>query len=541
MKVKKIFYSMAALAAVCGMTPLQAWYLPSPGDTHFELDGNIANGAAPGDDWSDIKDGNSSAFSTTDGIVYDPQGTSIFTQGGSKDVRPVSAWRHTSGSVPDKNEILNMAAAAYNIDIGDGPELIVYLHGDRYSNDGDAQMGVWFFQEHVSMNNDGTFSGEHRLGDILMLAEFVNGGANAHVKIYEWDPSEPKNLRLKAEGVGGAAPNYYYATSNASPTPAWTTYTPKSLVDGYPEHTYPENSFFEGGINLSWVFQGEQMPCFSSFLMETRSSHKYDAQLKDFALGDLNTCKLEVSKECLSSTLSRVDYDTLDHNYTYTVENKGFGALTDVKLIDDQGTPADDTDDISWFIGQPLSSGGTYEGNYTVTDSYLNPPENTIYAIGYIGTYEMAPVHASDTCAPVQLSPTIDVTKDCNQTLESVGSVTAVKLNYSGQVCNISDANDANASKLVNVEVTDDQSGLTHYIEEDLYPLNDPQGRPNCAPYTGSYYPSAPAVASGNPCANSYSDTVTATGEYKVAKDSNETNSTSDTGSATCGLCVDCN
>lgn len=534
--MQRLFFSLVTAGLLIGGTAANAWYMPSSNDTTFELDGNIPNDATAGEDWSDIKDGNSSAFSDT-GIVNDPKGTSIFTTGGSKDVRPIGSWKHTSGSVPDKNEILNMAAAAYNI----GGELIVYLHGDRYSNDGDAQMGVWFFQEDVSLNNDGTFTGEHRPGDLLMLAEFINGGANAHVKLYEWDPTAPKNLTLVAEGVGGTGENYYYATSNASPTPSWSTYVPKSLVDGYPVNTYPVNSFFEGGINLSWVFRDTIMPCFSSFLMETRSSHKYDAQLKDFALGNLDTCKLEVTKSCVSSTLSREDYETLDHNYSYTVTNSGFGDVSDVKLIDDVGTPGDTSDDRIWYIGEQLSTGSDYTGTYTVTDSYLNPPTNTLYAIGYIDTYEMAPVKASAKCQPVQLSPTMSVTKDCNQTLDTVGSYTVVKLNYGGQVCNTSDANDANATKLVNVEVTDDKSGLTHYITGDLYPQNDPGGRDNCAAYTGYYYPSAPTVPSGDPCVNSYSDTVTATGEYKAGKDSNETNTTSTTGTATCGLCVNCN
>ena len=35
---------------------------------------------------------------------------------------------------------------------------------------------------------------------------------------------------------------------------------------------------------------GGDAPCFGTFLAETRTSAETDAQLKDFALGDFNTC-----------------------------------------------------------------------------------------------------------------------------------------------------------------------------------------------------------------------------------------------------------
>ena len=149
----------------------------------------------------------------------------------------------------------------------------------------------------------------------------------------------------------------------------------------------------------------------------------------------------------------------------------------------------------------------------------------------------MAPVMASAVCQPVELSPTIHVTKECHQQLESVGGYTVVKVTYDGQVCNMSDANDANATKLVNVTVTDDASGITHTISETLYPQNDPASRANCAPYNGMYYPSAPTSPTGDQCVNSYSDTVTAIGYYTIG---DETNDTAATNTATCGLCVDC-
>ena len=497
--------------------------LPGPGDGIFELDGNIADDSGAGlpDDWSDIDANTDSAFSDT-GILHDPKNLGIFTGGGSKDVRDVTQWRWTNGSVPDKDEILNAAAAAYNVE----GELIIYLHGDRYANDGSAQMGVWFFQERVNMLDDGTFSGAHREGDLLMLAEFVQGGAVANVKLYKWNTGVKDNLELIAEGTGGGS-DYYYATSNGMPTPAWPGfYEPKSPVDGYPANTYPENSFFEGAINVSAYFTDQALPCFSSFLMETRSSHRANAQLKDFVLGSLDTCKLSVAKQCLSSDVNTTNYVSLNHHYKYTVTNDGFGAFDSVTFMDDAGTPGDTSDDFALEPVYNLLQGDSVDGYYTIT-STLNPPTNTIYATGHIGTYAMAPVEASATCSPVALSPDISVTKKCEQRLEALDGKVVVRVDYSGVVCN-----DQNGTKLVGVAVTDDISGEVFNIG-DLYPADDPQGRDQCADFGASYYPSA-LVPSGTTCAigNTHSNTVLATGTGALS--GMDVNATA---TATCNLC----
>ena len=101
-------------------------------DGFFELDGNIATtpdagldcvsfpaAVGCGDDWENIARGTSSAVATT-GIVTDPfsqRDTSIFTTGGSKDIQDVSEWLWTTGSVPDKDEILDAYAARYGDNI----------------------------------------------------------------------------------------------------------------------------------------------------------------------------------------------------------------------------------------------------------------------------------------------------------------------------------------------------------------------------------------------------------------------------------------
>lgn len=503
--------------------------------TLFELDGNIADdNPLIKDDWQNVEDGTSSAFSTTHddvtggGILHDELRISIFTGGGSKDVRDISQWKWTHGSVPDKDEIMHAAAAAYKAGTNQD-QLMIYLMGDRYATDGSAQMGVWFFQENVTLNEDGTFNGLHQNGDVLMLAEFVQGGVKANIKLYKWDDSQKTNLTLFHEGQGDAD-TIFLALSNAGDTPAWDDYTPKSGTAGI----YPPNAFFEGGINLSWVFEGLTPPCFSSFLMETRSSHRVNAQLKDFVLGELNTCKLEVAKTCISSDVDTSDYTSLNHSYEYNVTNSGFGVISSVTFMDDAGTPNDDSDDFAPASIGSVSIGQTIQGTPYTQNSTLNPPTNTIYAIGHIDSggdvYNMAPVKASATCPKVILSPAISVTKTCKQRLEATPENVVVRIDYDGVVCN-----EQNGTKLINVTVDDSVDILNgHYDIGTLYPADDPAGRDQCGTYKGTIYPKDTSVV----CAHnsSHSNTVTAVGTGSLSKEDVNTTST-----ATCRLCLDDN
>jgi len=504
-------------------TQATAWEHPATSSL-FQLEGNIADDGA-GDDWQNVEDGTSSAFSTTQddgtggGILHDELKMSIFTGGGSKDVRDVSLWKWTNGSVPDKDEIMHAAAAAYKAGTNND-ELMIYLTGDRYATDGSAQMGVWFFQEKIGLNEDGTFSGVHRNGDVLMLAEFTQGGAKANIKLYKWNDTEKTNLELFHEGQGDST-HYFLALSNAGDTPAWSDYIPKSGTQG----TYPENAFFEGGINLSWIFGDIQLPCFSSFLMETRSSHRANAQLKDFVLGDLDTCKLEIKKTCLSSSVNTEDYTSLIHTYEYNVTNSGFGLISNVTFMDDAGTPNDESDDFTPPATGELAIGTSITHQYTTT-SDKNPPTNTIYATGHIGEYAMAPVQDSATCSKVIQNPAISVTKECEQTLESNGVNVVVRIDYKGVVCN-----DQNGTKLINVSVNDSVDTVNGQFNiGTLYPADDPAKRKQCESFEGTYYPSTTTkICAKN---STHSNTVKATGTGSIGgKDVHAT------ATAICNLC----
>src|SRR5215211_5414450 len=140
-------------------------------DGNFQLDRNaftsdvLPNGGNTnlytGHDWDQVYDAATygSPGTTIKSFQTDGADASIFTGGGSKDVNNITSWKHTNGSVPDKDNLLHGYAAQY----GD----ILYFGADRFDGNGTATLGVWFFQSNVGAKTDGTFSGSHVTGDVL--------------------------------------------------------------------------------------------------------------------------------------------------------------------------------------------------------------------------------------------------------------------------------------------------------------------------------------------------------------------------------------
>jgi PKD repeat protein len=196
-----------------------------------------------------------------------------FTQG-SKDFFEASDLRWEFGQTKAKNDIANGAAVLSGTTL--------FFAGDRTTNNGDAQIGFWFYLNgtHPVVETDGTqdFSPNHAVGDILVLADFTGGGLNATVTVYQW------------VGTGGNVPNTngtlnttnctgIVAENNSGAVPVPNGWTFTSLC-------YAQNEFYEGQIDLSCVLNsGTPNVCFSSFLLETRSSQSITASLDDFVDG----------------------------------------------------------------------------------------------------------------------------------------------------------------------------------------------------------------------------------------------------------------
>src|SRR5258705_2835213 len=364
---KKTTPSVTTTASVpkIALSPLMS---PAQGDDNilnpFEVEGDISDtpAGAP-DDWSTVNCGGGTAQVKT--FVNDGLGTSIFTQGGSRDPSDIGVinrqgvlqpgWRHTNGAVPDKDEILNAYAAKY-IGTPNGDTILAF-GADRYASQGDSFFGIWFFKKSVYAAPDGTFREQvgaakdpatdpfatHEVGDVLVLINFTGGGSFGTGEVFEWvgtggnfknNPSLNSITQTapvgSVLGVTNGDPNPPILGAGPQDIPdacAWNgLFTPKAGTPG----VIPVAQFFEGAINLD-AFPALRGLCINSFLVETRSSSSVSAQLKDFVIGDFNTCpEITVTKVADDTSVCEGTPTT----YTYTVNNPT-GFTLSVTLIDD--------------------------------------------------------------------------------------------------------------------------------------------------------------------------------------------------------------
>lgn len=473
----------------------------------FELDGDATNDTAiAGDDWSTVNAGGGSAVAST-GVLADPAPLSIFTGGGSKDIHDITQWLHKNGSVPDKDDLTNAYAAAY---VNAAGEVIVIAGADRFANNGDAMLGFWFLQDDVGLNADGTFRGAHRVGDILILANFVNGGSTAIVEVLEWVGSggnvgsagtlqvllPPTVANCGSTATGDVACGI---VNDLDTIPAPWPYTPKSGPSG----SFPPDSFFEVGINLTSLL-GAVTPCFQSFLAESRASSSEDAVLKDLVAGAFPFCEIAVSKVCEVTRLTDAGDNTdklFVAKFSGQVTNSGGGSFPageTVTIIDDAGTPNEPADDVeivlaldnAFLPGESLAFAGEF-----FTDQ--NPPTNTVVASATLGGTVVDSAPFSVQCVQLVLNPAIQLAKQCVTALQTVDGNLVVRVDVSGSVANAGDVP-------LSVTVEDDKLGIL---------LSDVDLQPGEArDFSASYFPSAADGGETDPGTAAFSDTVTAVG-----------------------------
>jgi hypothetical protein len=340
----------------------------------FELDANVMDQAAAGDDWSNIFAGTDSAFTDT-GIVADPSPQTIFTGGGSKDDLDIPQWQHKNGNVPDKDDITNAYAAAYTL----GGDTFVYFGMDRFAVQGSANVGFWFLQGDVApipgvpAGSTSTFSGEHEVGDLLVLSEFDQGGGGVSIKVFEWvgtgGDEGGGTLRTLIGGDTGL-PADCDATSvaanvcaNVNTAPLLDADIPWNYVGKSGTRNMPTASFFEGGINLSALLPEE--PCITNMVAETRSSFEVNAVLKDFVHANFQLCGANISIG--PSAVNEVgDEHTFDIDVNRLVAGSETpvddGTIVTVTLTDANGSPITATTDT-------CASPGTVGGTCSVTFS----------------------------------------------------------------------------------------------------------------------------------------------------------------------------
>ena len=319
-------FALALGASFLTMTAAQAVH-----DEAFELDGNTLEADSPGTgnvDWDNdivgtvgnVDGGFSTAqssvpagffaptagpdFSTTTkrGVEVAQTGDDSTFTTNSKDILDISAqWRCVhANNVTDKGDLVNTYAVAYTSPI-DG-HLIFYFGAEKNDASGTNDLGVWFLQDQTvdcsdtGGGNGTAFTGAHQVNDILVVSEFTNGGVNAVITAYKWDPTDPaavNNLvQLGASGrcdqIGSnGVTDDLCAITNVSDTldPAWKTWDKDT---GSLDIIAPQQ-FFEGAIDVTHFFP-VNTPCVSTLLTDTRSSVSTTATLYDFARRPFNVC-----------------------------------------------------------------------------------------------------------------------------------------------------------------------------------------------------------------------------------------------------------
>ena len=224
---------------------------------------------------------------------HDPENQTIFSTG-SKDDLDIDTWEHSDGSVPDADDITDAFVAKYT---GTDDHQYLFFGADRTAVNGSKDLGFWLFKSPVSLNTDGTFSGVHSVGDVLLLTTFTNGGAATSVRVFSWvGTGGDTNNTLQSGGqfadcVGGTPAQTNGGCATVSNSTVQSPWTYQSKISGSPANTLYAGGLMEGGVDLTTLgLEG----CFSNFLAETRSSPEVGSTLKDFLLGSFEVCKSEL-------------------------------------------------------------------------------------------------------------------------------------------------------------------------------------------------------------------------------------------------------
>jgi hypothetical protein len=439
--------------------------------------------------------------------------TDSFTGGGSKDPNDISSWKYSASPTPNKDTLNAGYAAAYT-----APDQSFHLMfgADRVSPNGDANIGIWFFQNKIGMNN-GSFTGLHKDGDIFVISAFTGGGGTSGIQILKWDSTcnsgahnptagqcADSNLRLLVNQTGSCGASAYCAITNIATTnSSW-------------EGPLASPLFFQGGVNLTAALGGGPLPCFSSFLEETRSSQSTSAVLKDFLLGGFPVCSLTITKTCDNSNNPPVLVNNgtqVLYTWKGSVMNTGVGALSSVSI--DDSLPNNTTVHPQLFInGSPvttLNPGDTATYSVQATLTALTA-SNTATAKGFFGSSEIDSAPSPSATCNINPSSSVSITKSCvapGPGLSCSGSGCVVQVPIKAHVCNLG------LVRLTNVGIADDPvatlSSTSIAVLDPVGTVNKDNVATNCVDVTGSY---TPTTAGGDGSTNgrfSFTDTISVT------------------------------
>ena len=459
------------------------------------------------DDWASL----THALATT-GIITDPTGHAddILSGGGSKDIYDFSkwAWKQTANtSVQAKDDIAHAFAAAYQLANG---HTAIYFGMDRFDNSGDATAGFWFLQDAtVSTNSSGGFNGHHMDGDLLIVSDFSTGGAVSTINVFKWVGGANGSLVLnETRSPAPCDPRTDHNDLCAIVNPVDGITSPWGFLNKSGESTFAHGEFLEGGIDLNSVF-GSSIPCFTTFMGETRASTSPTSTLSDFIPPhSFPLCGISVAKSCNGPGTVSSDGTSITYTWTATATNTGIGTLTNVTINDTY--PDGTTASIPVCNTPPCSLAGGASASVTVTFTATNAnchsgvpncpspldATNTATAQGTTagGVVITSPAPAATAECQTPVASSVTITKACNATLVSQSNQVVVEVFLSADVTNNGN------SQLTNVTLADDPAAT---ITPNNFTLNPGQTQH----VTGSYFPSGPAPGSCN-----FSDVIRVTG-----------------------------
>ncbi len=221
------------------------------------------------------------ANTTTSGPGYvheagNSSSESVFTGANSLDTNSLTKWQTGSGTVATSNDIVDAFDSTFNDSLTGHTFLLGGL--DRYSATAGTSVGFWAFQNSVSVNANGTFSGVHSNGDLLFVVNVSVYGATS-VAVYEWTGTDASGSLTQVTPAVGAT--YVYVNTN-------TVSVPWSFTDAGSNTSPQAGELLEIGVDLNAVY-GLTVPTFKTFLAETRSGNTTGSSLLDFALGTMGT------------------------------------------------------------------------------------------------------------------------------------------------------------------------------------------------------------------------------------------------------------
>jgi hypothetical protein len=463
-----------------------------------------------------------------------------FFGGGSKDTSGISSgpWEWKGTSVNAKDDIEHAYAAAYSLPNG---HTAIYFGMDRWDNSGDATAGFWFFQDgSVALSNTKSgggllFAGHHSDKDLLIVSDFSQGGAVGSIQAFEWSCPGKTGAACDSGGSLVAASSLLTTNITCDPRTGKSGFcavvndtdgltAPWGFTNKSNETKFAHGEFLEGGIDLNTLF-GSNIPCFSTFMAETRSSNSGTASLEDLTPPvSFPLCGMSVSKSCNGGTVG-ADGTSVNYSYSASVHNDGVGSIYNITLHDT--LPDGTTSDIA--VSLPDSCNGTAclgpKHTATVTPILFTATSanchagvtncttpldaiNTVSAKGFSapnsGGIEIDTTKDATAECKVSPSSSISVTKHCDAdaggaTLFDAGSVVEVKVFYVAHVCN------GGTSQLTSISLQDDWGNPVQHDSPSSIASLAPGA---CTDVKSSYVPNSIDSSSGR---YGFTDTIRVT------------------------------